>query len=106
MKSVMQVALIGIKRNDFNGTIDGEKIASDSTSFFLVQDLPTSNGKAKGQATQEFKFGKADEFDKWAKMPLPVQVDAEMSFETTGKNVSRMTLTAIAPSKEQPRPRA
>lgn len=98
----MQAALIGIKKNDFNGTIDGEKIVSDSTSFFIAQDLPTTTGKAKGQATMEYKYGKADEFDKWSKMPLPVQVDVELSVETTGKNIMRVVLASIKPSESQP----
>lgn len=102
MKMQVQGTLIGVKKNDFSGKIDGEQITSDTTSFFIIQDLPSSNGKARGQASQEFKFGKADEFEKWTKVPLPCNVDAEFSVETTGKNVSRMNLTAITPSAKQP----
>lgn len=106
MKMQAPMTLLGIKRNDFNGTIEGEVIKSDSTSFFLLQDLPSQNGKAKGQASQEFKFGKADEFDKWSKIPFPCICDVEFTVETTGKNQSRMVLVAVAPAAKQPQRQA
>lgn len=101
---MQKMTLVGVKVNDFNGTIDGEKIVSDSTSFFFLTDLPKANGKAIGQASQEYKFGKADEFPKWQKIPLPCVVDAELGVETTGKNQSRMVLHSIKPSLDQGKP--
>ena len=101
-----QLTLVGIKKNDFNGKIDGEQITSDSTSFFIMQELPASNGKAFGSATQEFKFGKASEFDKWSKIPLPALVDADLNIETNGKNVSKLVLEGIKPSAVQPNRKA
>ncbi len=89
------VTVTGVKKNDFNGNIDGQNISSDSTSFFLIQDLPSDKGKACGTATQEFKFGKADEYDKWAKLEFPVLADGEMAIETNGKNVSKMVLKKL-----------
>lgn len=96
------VTVLGVKKNDFNGNIDGQNIVSDSTSFFLVQDLPSDNGKAAGQASQEFKFGTAEEFEKWKKLEFPVVADGEMSIETNGKNVSKMVLKKIVLCPVQP----
>lgn len=102
MKNLQKFTCTGIKKNDFNGNIDGQNIKSDSTSFFLIQDLPSLNGKAKGQASQEYKFGTSEEFEKWAKLPFPLVVECEITFETTGKNVTRLTMTDIKLSEKQP----
>ena len=103
MQMQMKATLTGIKRGKGEGVIEVKSLAWDYTGFFIISDLPTKGENAKGQATQEYRFGKAEEFDKWAKMPFPVVVDMEVSMTTNGKGDASLQLLSIVPAKDQPR---
>lgn len=98
----IKATLTGVKRGKGDGIIEGKQLAWDYTGFFIMADLPAKGDNAKGCATQEYRFGKADEFEKWKHLPFPVTVDAELSMTTNGKGDATVQLVSIAPAKDQP----
>jgi len=102
MQMQMKATLTGVKKGKGDGVIDGKQLSWDYTGFFIMADLPSKGDNAKGQATQEYRFGKADEFEKWKHLPFPVVVEVEFAMTTNGKGDANVQVMAIAPAKDQP----
>lgn len=92
MKINQQLTITGMKasKGDFEGT------AFDSTKVYAMTDMDESKGNAKGFATVEYSFAKADEFDKFKHLTFPFKADCEMEFVTSGK-AQKMILLAVKP---------
>ena len=102
MEMNLKGTLVGIKRGKGDGLIEGKKLDWDYTAFYVMDDLPKKGGNALGQASQEYRFGKSDEFLKWEKIPFPVVVDLTLTMTTNGKGDSKVEVLEIKPSKDQP----
>lgn len=105
MQVQMKGTLTGIKKSKGSGVIEGQDRKWDSTTFYILSELPSKNENAIGMATQDYKFGTSDEFEKWRHMTLPVVVDVELTITTNGKGTQATEVTGLKPNKEQP-PRA
>lgn len=105
MKMQSRAVLHGIKSS--KGDIEGR--AYDSTTFHLSVDLGQSgNGESIGVVTRPFKFGKSDEFQKWAHLknswPLGgVMCDCEFDIVAGADNSAKLTLLGIKPAAQQPK---
>lgn len=105
MKMQSRAVLHGIKSS--KGDIEGR--AYDSTTFHLSVDLGQSgNGESIGVVTRPFKFGKSDEFQKWAhfKNSWPiggVMCDCEFDIVAGADNSAKLTLLGIKPAAQQPK---
>lgn len=101
MRMKTQAVLHGIKssKGDFEGR------GYDSTTFHLAVDMgDSSNGESIGAVTRPFKFGKSDEFQKWAHLkgswPLGgVLCDCEIDVIAGSDNSTKLTLLAIQPTQ-------
>jgi len=100
MRMKNQAVLHGIKssKGDFEGR------GYDSTTFHLAVDMgESSNGESIGTVTRPFKFGKSDEFQKWAHLksswPLGgITCDCEFDVVAGSDNSTKLTLLAIQPT--------
>lgn len=105
MKMHSRAVLHGIKSS--KGDIEGR--AYDSTTFHLSVDLGQSgNGESIGVVTRPFKFGKSDEFHKWAHLknswPIGgVMCDCEFDIVAGADNSAKLTLLGIKPAAQQPK---
>lgn len=105
MKMQSRAVLHGIKSS--KGDIEGR--AYDSTTFHLSVDLGQSgNGESIGVVTRPFKFGKSDEFQKWAHLknswPIGgVMCDCEFDIVAGADNSAKLTLLGIKPAAQQPK---
>lgn len=92
MKINQQLTVTGMKasKGEFEGT------AFDSTKVYAMTDMDETKGNAKGYATVEYSFLKADEFDKYKHLTYPFKADCEMEFVTSGK-AQKMILLSIKP---------
>lgn len=92
MKINQQLTVTGMKasKGDFEG------IVFDSTKVYAMTDMDESKGNAKGFATVEYSFAKADEFDKFKHLTFPFKADCEMEFVTSGK-AQKMILLSVKP---------
>jgi hypothetical protein len=103
MRTVIQATLTGIQKSKGDGVIEGKQVSWDYTKFHLMSTLPSKGDNAKGEATQEYRFGESQEFDKWKTVSLPCVVDVEMFMTTNGKGAQAVEVQSIKPAKEQPR---
>lgn len=100
MKFKNQAICTAIKES--KGEIEGK--AFSSTTFHLNVDLAENGaGRSIGTVTRPFKFGKADEFDKWAHMGKSWPVgglvcDCEFEIIAAADNKSVVTLLGIKPA--------
>jgi hypothetical protein len=92
MKINQQLTITGMKasKGEFEGT------SYDSTKVYAMTDMDESKGNAKGFATIEYGFAKADEFDKYKGLAFPFKADCEMEFVTNGKS-QKMVLLSVKP---------
>lgn len=100
MRFKNQVHLHAVKES--RGEIEGNKFSS--TKFHLEVDLKENGvGRSIGRVTREFKFGTADEFDKWGHLggALPLPVECTWDMEAT-KDGTKLTLVDIVPVQKQP----
>jgi hypothetical protein len=102
MKMQAQGTLTGVQRGKGEGVIDGKQLEWDYTKFHIISQLPSKGDNARGEATQEYKFGLSAEFDKWKNIPLPATVDLEFAVTTNGKGMQQTELVAIKPQPMQP----
>ncbi len=102
MLTQVKGTLTGIKRSKGDSVIEGKPVKWDHTVFYIMSELPTKGDNARGQATQEYKFGKADEFEKWRSIPLPAVVDVELAMTTNGKGTGSFEVLSIVPNPVQP----
>lgn len=75
---------------------DYEGVAFDSTKVYAMTPMDESKGVAKGFATVEYPFGKADEFDKFKHLTFPFKAECDMEFVTSGK-AQKMVMLSIKP---------
>jgi hypothetical protein len=94
--------LTGIQRSKGSGVIEGKHLDWDYTKFHIMSALPTKGDNALGEATQEYRFGTHEEFNKWLHIPLPCVVKVHMSAVTNGKGMQSMEILAIKLSDNQP----
>lgn len=100
----MKVICHGIKQSATE--FEGRKFSS--TTFYLPAELAESAaGKTLGAITVPYKFGDANEFDKWAHLSnswpeagLPVVVNFELvsGKDAQGKDTGKLQLTGIRPA--------
>jgi hypothetical protein len=92
MRINQQMTITGMKasKGDFEGTV------YDSTKVYAMTDMDESKGNAKGFATIEYGFAKADEFEKYKHLTFPFKADCEMEFVTNGKS-QKMVLLSVKP---------
>lgn len=86
------LTITGMKasKGEFEGT------GYDSTKVYAMTDMDSSKGNAKGFATVEYAFAKADEFERFKHLTFPFKADCEMEFVTSGK-AQKMILLSIKP---------
>lgn len=104
MKMQSASTLYGIKAS--KGDYEGTKFSS--TTFYLPADFATNtNVKAMGSVTVPYKFGEAEEFDKWAHLAkswpvggVPVMCDFEVVLgkDAQGKDSPKIVLCGIRPA--------
>lgn len=92
MKINQLLTITGMKAS--KGEFEGS--AYDSTKVYAMTDMDETKGNAKGFATVEYSFKKADEFEKFKHLPFPFKADCEMEFVTSGK-AQKMILLSIKP---------
>ncbi|MGB4117347.1 MAG: hypothetical protein WBK51_12460 [Polaromonas sp.] len=92
MKINQQLTITGMKssKGEYEGAV------YDSTKVYAMTDMDETKGNAKGFATVEYSFAKADEFEKYKHLPFPFKADCEMEFVTSGK-AQKMILLSIKP---------
>jgi hypothetical protein len=98
MKNTVQLHAV----KESKGEIEGNKFSS--TKFHLEVDLKENGvGRSIGSVTREFKFGTADEFDKWEHLgkSLPFPVECTWDMEAT-KDGTKLTLIDIVPVQKPP----
>lgn len=97
MKFTNKAICTGIKES--KGEIEGKKFSS--TTFHLSVDLAENGaGRSLGVVTRPFKFGDADEFEKWAHLSKSWPVGGlmcECDFEVVAgaENASKLVLLGI-----------
>ncbi|WP_038206686.1 hypothetical protein [Xenophilus azovorans] len=96
MRIKSESTLYGIKasKGDFEGR------GFDSCTFHLDADLASNtSGEAIGISTRPFKFGKADEFDKWKHLAksLPLRVEVEFDVVAAAENKTSLSIVSIKP---------
>lgn len=91
MKFKSMVVCTGLKRakGDYEGT------AYDSTTAFIQVDMDESTNNARGTATQDFKLGTSDVYDKFASIKLPFKAEAEFELVTNGKTQKQRLLSLV-----------
>lgn len=99
----MKVICHGIKQSSTE--FEGRKFSS--TTFYLPAELAESAaGKTLGAITVPYKFGDANEFDKWAHLQnswpetgLPVLVNFELvsGKDAQGKDTGKLQLMGVRP---------
>lgn len=92
MKINQVLTITGMKasKGEFEGT------GYDSTKVYAMTDMDETKGNAKGYATVEYGFSKADEFEKYKHLTFPFKADCEMEFVTSGK-AQKMILLSVKP---------
>lgn len=95
MQFKSQVNVTGMKRakGDFEGT------AYDSTTVYIEVEMDESQKNARGKATQDFKIGTSDEYDKFVSLPLPFKAEALFELTTNGKT-QRQRVLSLVPLKQ------
>ena len=96
MRIKSESTLYGIKAS--KGNFEGR--AFDSCTFHLDADLASNtSGEAIGISTRPFKFGGADEFNKWKHLSqsLPIKVQVEFDVVAAAENKTTLTVVAIKP---------
>lgn len=92
MKINQLLTITGMKssKGDFEGTV------YDSTKVYAMTDMDESKGNARGYATVEYSFAKAEDFDRYKHLVFPFKADCEMEFVTSGK-AQKMIMLSIKP---------
>lgn len=98
MKFTNRVHVIGMKSS--KGVIEESGMAYDSTKVYVLQDLDTRKGDAKGQACTEYTLGTSEEFGKFKHLPFPLDCEAEFEIVTSGK-ASKTLLLSLRPVVDQ-----
>lgn len=100
MRFKSTVTVIGLKSS--KGQMESGQ-AYDSTKAFVLMDMDDRKGRMRGQSATEFNIGDSTEFDKFAKVELPFQAEAEFEIVTTGSTqrtvVHQLVPMARAPAK-------
>lgn len=100
----MRVICHGIKQSATE--FEGKKYSS--TTFYLPAELAESAaGKTLGAITVPYKFGDANEFDKWAHLrnswpeggvPVLVQFELVSGKDAQGKDTGKLQLVGVKPA--------
>lgn len=92
MKIDQILTITGMKasKGDFEGTV------FDSTKVYAMTDMDESKGNARGFATVEYPFGKAEDFERYKDLTFPFKANCEMEFVTSGK-AQKMILLSVKP---------
>jgi len=102
MRMQSESTLYGVKASE--GTFNER--AFDSTTFHLDADIASNGtGEAIGISTRPFKFGKADEFQKWKHLgkSLPIRVMCTFDVVAASDNKTQLTLVDIKPLERAPK---
>lgn len=94
MQFQSQVVVTGMKRA--KGNYEGTDY--DSTTAFIEVDMDESQKNAKGRATQDYKIGTSEEFDKFISLPFPFKATATFELTTNGKT-QRQRVVSLVPIK-------
>lgn len=91
MRFTSEVVVYGLKAS--KGDMDG--VAFDSCKAYVLTPFDESKGTARGAATAEYTIGKSDEFEKYAKVPLPFKATADMEITTNGKTMKTIVHSLV-----------
>ncbi len=92
MKFNAKVHVVGMKAS--KGTLESGQ-AYDSTKVYVLTDLDSSKGTAKGSAVAEYNLGLAVEFDKFKEVPFPFVADCELEIVSNGKTQKTVMHTCL-----------
>lgn len=81
MKFTSQVTVLGMKAS--KGTLD-DGATYDSTKVYLLTDMDTSKGMAKGKSAAEYKLGTSVEFERFKALNFPFEATADMEIVSSG----------------------
>jgi hypothetical protein len=86
-----QVVVKGMKRSkgDFEGT------AFDYTAIFIEVSLDESKKNAIGTATQDFRMGTSEVYDRFASIPFPFNAKAKFEMVASGKGTVQRLLDLV-----------
>lgn len=93
MKMQTTVTVVGMKSS--KGTMDNGQ-AFDSTKAYVLTDLDSRKGTAKGQGAAEVNLGDSTEFEKFKHLPFPFQANADVEIVIAGSS-TRMLFTNLKP---------
>lgn len=98
MRMQTKFKVLGMKAS--KGTMDNGQ-AFDSTTVYVETSLDESKDTAKGFAVGDYKFGKAEEFQKYKHLSFPFMAEAEVEMVTNG-STQKMILHSIKPVAAAP----
>lgn len=102
MKFETTAIVHGVKES--KGSIEGR--AYSSTTFHIEVDLQeNSSGRSIGTVTRPFKFGSADEFDKWVHLEknLPLKATATFELGAGREDSTALRLVDLKPAAQSPK---
>lgn len=89
----------GIKRS--KGVMRDSGKEYDSTTVWVRLPFDESDGNMRGSATEAFKFGKSDNYEKFAGLKLPFEAEIDIDTMTDGKKVKQV-ISDIVPLRVKP----
>lgn len=86
-----EVSVTGLKRSkgDYEGT------AFDYTAIYIEVEMDESKKNARGKATQDFKLGTSETYDKYNSIQLPFKAKAKFELVTSGKATVQRLLDLV-----------
>ena len=93
MKMQTTVTVVGMKSS--KGTMDNGQ-AFDSTKAYVLTDLDSRKGNAKGQGAAEVNLGDSTEFEKFKHLPFPFKAEADVEIVISGSS-TRMLFSNLKP---------
>lgn len=85
--------VMGVTR--FKGDVEGQ--SHDFTKIFVEEPFAKGNVNARGSAVIEYRAGKSDEFEKFAKHAFPLQAELVLEISASGKGGQRTTCVDVRP---------
>lgn len=83
----------GIKRS--KGVMRDTGKEYDSTRIYVDVPFSDMTGNMKGSATQEFLYGKSENFEKFANLPFPFEAEVTFEMVTDGKSVKQEVVNVV-----------
>ncbi|MEW6706473.1 MAG: hypothetical protein ACOY7P_19130 [Pseudomonadota bacterium] len=99
MQFTTRLIVVGLKRS--KGQLDNGQ-AYDSTKAYVLTNMDTRKGDARGQAVAEYSIGESTEFEKFAHVPLPFEADADVELVSNGKT-QKTVVHALRPVSAAPK---